>query len=369
MRYEKGQSGFEGREHSIYSRMKQSRAYKNSWKKAPRKGHKQTPETRERISRSQKSRHRKLMESSPHVITRETIRWEDTHNSKRRVGQALRRAKCPELERYINERGTMVKQSTLRKDAEYLARSLKALPPPRKIRKEDLVNFLNREAARGVSQGTLNAYKGALRGFFKWLGKPELVGWMKTNFNHCVRRDRYTSLEHIQKFIDSCESLEERAFFAVLWEGDLRTSEALALTRNDTQVFEDRILLYVQGKTGERTVPILRKGKAFPLGSYSLLLEHVGNMKGNRLWTMVAYNQAQYRMKKIRAKAGMPWLHLHLFRKSRFTYNNEIGVPYTHACSFGGWVPYSKVTQRYLLAHGEHLIPSFRKANGLEVEE
>jgi hypothetical protein len=68
-------------------------------------------------------------------------------------------------------------------------------------------------------------------------------------------------------------------------------------------------------------------------------------------------------MRKLKRKAGLPHFHLHILRKSRFTYNNEIGMPYAINCAFGGWVPESRVTKGYMLAYGQHLIPTLERFN------
>lgn len=222
----------------------------------------------------------------------------------------------------------------------------------------------------GLSDYTKATRVNIIKSFLRWLNNgypPMYLVKMRTSKRR-MRPDRNFTLDEVRKFLRHCGSLEEAAFYSVLWEGDFSVGELLRLRIRDVCVRDDVVELRVEGKDRNRIVPILRKkGMMFPLGSHAFLERHLKNLNGmhedNFVWSMRRYNQVQYRVKKIREKSGLPHVRSHSFRKSRATYNIEIGLGLPETAIFGGWVVGSQCLKDYVIRSGRSMLPKLREFN------
>ena len=64
--------------------------------------------------------------------------------------------------------------------------------------------------------------------------------------------------EDARNLINAALNTKDRAFIAVLHEGGFRVGEMLGMRIKDVQFAHDRVLVHVDGKTGHRTVPLLK---------------------------------------------------------------------------------------------------------------
>lgn len=237
------------------------------------------------------------------------------------------------------------------------------------IGKKDFSRIYIEIQQSGLSSFTKADRVNTLKGFLKWVQNGKGVEYLKefkTRKKIPVERD--FTLDDVKMFIRACESDEERAFFSLLWEGGFSVGELLKVKLKDLTVKEDMVIMHVRSKDRDRNIPILRKkGRVFPLESYKHLMNHLEKMRNMELddciWTIEAYGQIQYRMSKIKRKVGLNHIRLHTFRKSRATYNDNIGLSFIKNCIFGGWSIGSRTLQHYILRSSLSLTTALEDLN------
>ncbi len=237
-----------------------------------------------------------------------------------------------------------------------------------KLTRDDLMRVYFKIQYSDLSDYTKVTRVNDIKHFMVWLNdgrKPKYLKYMVTKKKKVAPRN--FTIEEVRKFINSCESIEEKAFFSLLWEGGFSVGELLKVTPRDVVIRKDLVEIYVHSKNRDRTTPILRKeGILYPLNSSSLLIEHLKNKRpkiDETIWNVKSYNQAQYRVNKIKKKVGLSHVRLHSFRKSRATYNIENRLGFVQTCVYGGWAIGSRTLQHYITTTGRCLVPSLKKLN------
>jgi integrase len=114
-----------------------------------------------------------------------------------------------------------------------------------------------RDGKRGkLSEWSIEGYKQAVKKFYSWMGKPEVVAWIKRNNrpNYKVKPDFTISQEEVDLLIASCNNARDKAIFSLLYDTGIRIGEMLSLRIKDVQFDEYGMRLLVTGKTGTRRV-------------------------------------------------------------------------------------------------------------------
>jgi integrase len=334
-----------------------------------------TPEDRKRISEALRKRYSQHTEF---VRTRNKLRYKNAYSYERRIKYLLERIK--ESEMPDDNRKILIKYK--RHLALYTVpgnvyNNIRATfrfftdfrEPFDKITENDALGLYGAFMKRDVSDYTKATEIGRLKQFLTWLNDdepPTYLRKMKVRKKLAVFKN--VSLSDVQRFLNNCESDEEKAYFAVLWEGCFSAGELLKVRHRDLNVHDGLVEIYVEGKDRNRIIPILgEKGRMFPLGSYELLLAHINKIKKpkpeDRIWSMEAYAQIRYRVYKIRNKAGLPHIKGHSFRKSRATYNVSLGMSTLQVAVFGGWSMNSSVLNHYVARSGVAMVPFLVEAN------
>lgn len=200
--------------------------------------------------------------------------------------------------------------------------------------------------------------------------KNTLNGKKKRDYSNILTDDDRRVL--IEK---GCSSSMERALVCILHEWGLRVGELLNMRIKDYQVGDKYAKITVDGKTGERTLPVLLsipylnawlvdhpdKDNREALmwisthnGHYGQPLRHIGVLK---------------LLNRVFDKAGINKKHNpHWFRHSRATILGEV---YTQAvlCKFMGWEQGSKMAGVYCHTSEGQAERQFRQMNGLEEEK
>lgn len=170
-----------------------------------------------------------------------------------------------------------------------------------------------------IMESQLSSYTKAdrvntIKYFIKWLRdgrEPRYFKRMRVKKKLVVQKP--FPLEEVKRLLDFCESDEEKAFFATLWEGGFAIGELLNVRMEDVTIKPDVVEILVRSKDRDRVTPLLRKkGRLFPLGSHTYLVKHIEELeKGGkeRIWTAVAYEQMRHRLSKLKKKAGLKELN------------------------------------------------------------
>ena len=331
---------------------------------------------RRRISEGLKKHY---SEYTPFVRVRNHLEYQDPYNYERKIASLLKHIEVAKIPT-CNKKKLLEFQEELRLTTKpgYVYHTVRTLFCMLSDYKKSFRGFSEAEANyvyRVVQRSGLSDYTKSdrihkLKLFIKWLHNGKAPGWFgKLKTRKKPKTEKYVSLEDVKSFLGVCESDEERAFFSLLWEGGFAVCELLNVRRKDVTVRPECLEIYVESKGRDRSTPILRrKGKMFPLGGYKCFLKHLGRLNlepEDRIWSMVAYNQVQYRVRKIKGKVDLYHLRTHSFRKSRATYNDEHGMSYAQNCVFGGWHIGSRTLQHYILTSGRTLIPTLQELNRL----
>lgn len=220
--------------------------------------------------------------------------------------------------------------------------------------------------SRPLSNYTKACRINTVKSFLRWKNKglPLPYFYLMKTTKIRMRPQRNFTLSEVKAFLRCTESFEELAFFALLWEGGFSVGELLKLRICDVSFRDDCVELYVESKDRNRITPILKiKGPMFPLGSYKLLKRHLQDVKSDMVWSFRRYNQVQYRVKKIRNLTGLYHVRSHSFRKSRATYNIEIGFGLADTAVYGGWRIGSTVLKEYIIRSGRGIVPKMKAFN------
>ena len=128
-----------------------------------------------------------------------------------------------------------------------------------------LINVVQKSGR--YSESTFEKFKKAIKQLLKFLNKgrlPDNVYWIPTkNPKNKIQAKDLPTEEEVEKLIQGTDSIQLKTIIAVLYEGGTRIGEISGVKLKDIELFENRIKMYVTGKTGKRVVWIIR--------NYSLL--------------------------------------------------------------------------------------------------
>lgn len=182
--------------------------------------------------------------------------------------------------------------------------------------------------------------------------------------------------EDIDKVIDRCRSPKQKAFLKLLHETGCRVGEFLNIRLKDITIMQNRAMITVTGKTGERRIPVVH---SLPYLVQWLAIHEQRNNPEAYIWVSEAprrwYRQLEHGggKKLIREafrRAGM--LHkkhnFHWFRHSRATLLAPT-LSESLLCKYMGWMIGSNQTRRYVHLCTEQLENAILEMNGLKDEE
>lgn len=156
----------------------------------------------------------------------------------------------------------MVKPLSASVEANYLIYFADFVRKPfKEVTKEDIEKFF--EKYKDHSEAYNCTFRRIIKPFFRWIykyekedGYPPIVKWIK-----CGRRVRrlpnILTMKEIQKMIEVCDNLRNRAIISVLYESGFRASELMDLKIKDLNFDEYGAILMVNGKTGMRRTRLI----------------------------------------------------------------------------------------------------------------
>ncbi|MCK4247772.1 MAG: tyrosine-type recombinase/integrase [Methanomicrobia archaeon] len=244
------------------------------------------------------------------------------------------------------------------------------------VNKEDIINFLSNLEQSKYSEWTKKDYKVALKKFFRFLGKEELMKDIKTTMRNNRKKlpeDLLTKPE-IKKMIETADHPRDKAMISVLYEGGLRIGELASLKIKNVVFDEYGAVIKVRGKTGERRVRII--------SSSSLLAKWIEthprredknaplliNLSTNYKNKGITYRGISMRIKEIAKKAGVDKkITPHLFRHSRATHLATV-LTEAEMSEYFGWVQGSDMPATYVHLSGRDVDDKMLKIYGLKRE-
>lgn len=224
-------------------------------------------------------------------------------------------------------------------------------------------SFLMAEKRRGLSDRTLEGYRCVFSSFFGWLQKEGLIP-----ANPCanlgaikcakVVREPYSATD-IERLKEACSSLRDRAIIMFLLSSGCRISEVCGLNRNDIDMASAECT--VLGKGNKERVVYLDSVALMLLRRYLSSRKDAHNalfvgLRGERLQP----GGVRAMLNQLEAKAGVPNVHPHRFRRTLATNLIARGMPIQEVAAILG---HDKLdtTMKYVYLEKSNIKNSFAK--------
>lgn len=248
------------------------------------------------------------------------------------------------------------------------------------LEKADIKELVEWVHDRDLAETTIADYKKVIKQFYKWLegengDYPETVDWLTTtapNETGTLPKELLTRGD-IDALKDACRNKRDRAFIALLYETGTRIGELIDLTVGDIEDHDHGKKVVIDGKTGQRRLPLLESTPAMN----KWLNEPPNPTKDAPLWCQLqdANKQLSYHyirqklLERPKERAGIDKpVNPHHFRHSRAT---DLATEFKEAqlCEWFGWVQESDVPAKYVHLSGRDIDDAYNELHGLKSEE
>ena len=163
-----------------------------------------------------------------------------------------------------------------------------------------------------------------------------------------------------------------RALLPVAYETACRKGELLGARMRDLSLGSEFSTLRVFGKTGQRTLPLVRSVPSLE----AWLDVHPDPSPGAPLFATVVSGEVRGMekhtpntlMTDLSERAGIRHTHPHMLRHTRLTELAAAGVGEYVLKSFAGWYPNSNMAARYIHFSGRTHIPAILRLEGIDVD-
>ncbi len=249
---------------------------------------------------------------------------------------------------------------------------------PDEVTRKDLEDFFQSRVDRGYKPWTVSNYKIMLKKFFRKRMGKKFVEWIKIskNIKPTIGPEDILTPEEVQRMIEACETVRDKAIISTLFEGDFRPGEFLALMIKSV-IFDQygaRIHIH-KGKTGARFVRVINASphlanwiENHPLKKHTespLWIAFDNNRKGDALQPV----GLRKIVKRVSVRAHLQkhvWPYL--FRHSR---NTELATMVSASVmdEIAGWVQGSPMPAFYVHLSGKNTDEALLKAHGILKDE
>jgi site-specific recombinase XerD len=302
--------------------------------------------------------------------------WNTSENNKQLIIQFLNKMQLNgisivQLQKYL---------FSLKKFLEMYKDDLKKAQP------KDIDTFL--ESMQDLKPKSRKIRYFCLKKFFDFIGRSDIFNGEKIKFEksgHKLPQDLVTE-EEVERMVDKCNNIRDKAFIAVLYESGCRIGEILTLKIKNV-IFDNKgAVLLVNGKTGERRVRILRSAlmlrlyidnHPFKEDSESMLwmTKYNRRKKDERGECIKGFQPLNYRgaaeiLKEAAKRAEIKKrVHPHLLRHSRATELARKGLNESLMKGFFGWQQSSEMANIYVHLAGRDIDSALLKLYGFEEDE
>lgn len=164
-----------------------------------------------------------------------------------------------------------------------------------------------------------------------------------------------------------------RALVDVMYESACRKGEILGLRVRDVTRSDRYIEIRVLGKTGERTLPLVRSAPSLE----AWLDAHPDPRPAAPLFATVVDGQVRQMeehtpnrlLRDLCRRAGIRPIHPHMLRHTRLTELARAGLGEYQLKSFAGWTADSDMAARYVHLSGRAHVEAVLRADGVAIEE
>jgi len=257
---------------------------------------------------------------------------------------------------------------------------------------QDLEEWFRRVSLRGLKASTIHLYASRLRKLLEYavrgrgLSRSEararvesvmegvpMVDLRREARRRTPGRDKLVAPEELGALMRTARHPRTRALVAVLYDSGCRKAELIDLRIRDVRAYENHVELLVLGKTGERTIPLVRSIKHLE----RWLKVHPDPRPGAPLFATVWRGDVRRMderspnrlLKDLCARAGLRRVTPHMLRHTRLTELAAAGVGEYTLKNFAGWTMDSDMAARYIHLSGRAHIPSILSLQGIVLEE
>ena len=242
--------------------------------------------------------------------------------------------------------------------------------------KEDLLCIVEKIDSNGFKDWTKHDYKLVVRIFWQWLGKDDLVSWIKLNKVHNSKLpEELLTSDEIQDMANAAKNARDRAIIAALYESNTRIGEfgSLRIKHIVFEIIRETLtaVLIVNGKTGMRRIRIVQSApylqewiRQHPHGDDPEAWVWV-NSNVRKSSKPIVYQSFNLVLKGCAERAGIKKnVHPHLLRHSRSTYLAN-HLTESQLCYYSGWVMGSNMAATYVHLSGKDIDNSILEMNQL----
>lgn len=254
------------------------------------------------------------------------------------------------------------------------------IPKPfQEVAMGDINGLMAHVEASGYTVHTSEKYRRCIKKFFRWIGKDELVRDIKTMsrselLNLCTPEVILTKAE-TQRIIKTGRDLYERCMLALIAETGARIGEIMDLKTKSVAFDDIGAKMVLDGKTGKRTVRIIRcKCNNHNLAvnllnrlynpRHEYVFEKYNHLRGGVC--RPSYEFPRHLFERVRAaKVTNKHVHPHIFRHTRATAYSA-HLTHTQLCDHFGWSYCSKMPSVYIRRNAHGLDNALLRGYGME---
>jgi len=254
---------------------------------------------------------------------------------------------------------------------------------PKRITEKDTRKFYD-FLKENHSFDTAIMFMNSLKSYLTWRNgnkTPKKIKWYKQPSRKQILRrrvvkgrDKILTQQEIEQLIKAAENPRAKAIIAVLYESAARLGEILSLRVRDVEFTSYGCKIRVVGKTGERTIPLIR---STPYLKIWLNMHPCPNNPDAPLWARVRKGEigsitevaVQELLLRCRKRAGIrKRVHPHILRHTRLT---ELARKLTEQelKIIAGWEKDSSMPSIYVHLSGRDGEEAILKAEGIKNEE
>lgn len=184
--------------------------------------------------------------------------------------------------------------------------------------------------------------------------------------------DKLLTLGELGSLMREARHPRARALMPVLYESACRKGELLGARLRDVDLGAEYSTIRVFGKTGQRTLPLVRSVPALE----AWLEVHPDPRPRAPIFATVVAGEVRRMgehtpnklMRGLAERAGIRHVYPHQLRHTRLTELAAAGVGEYVLKSFAGWTPSSKMAARYIHFSGRTHIPAILRLEGVDVD-
>ena len=255
----------------------------------------------------------------------------------------------------------------LRKVAEWLGKDFD------KATEDDLKKVVAMINTTPFTDWTKYDYKRSIKKFFRWLGREEVISWLKCReIRNRKLPEEILTEEDIRKMIDAAKTPRDRAIISVLYESGCRVGEFLSMKIKNVSFDRYGAVIVVHGKTGYRRIRLV---SSVPYLAEWLNRHPLNDHPEAWLWISLSrlsrlpYNSLRTILRIIAEKAGVKKkVNPHAFRHARATHLANF-LTEAQMKEFFGWVQDSDMASVYVHLSGRDVDRAILKLYGMEMDD